>query len=100
MAVTAQLGDRVAFSSHFLRSMGERPTSPRWGDRGVVASETDCDILVIVRWDDGRENTVNRANLRCVNRGAGLLEETPAALRNAWVGMGFAPIHSANGQGQ
>lgn len=83
-----QINDRVAFSAKFLKSSGERPTSPRWGDRGVVES-IDCDILANILWAHGGRSTVNIGNLRCVDKGAGLLEETPMATGNAWEGMGF-----------
>lgn len=89
-AASIRVGTRVAFSTLFLRSSQERPTSPRWGDRGEVVA-IHADVLAEIRWDGGHTSTVNIGNLSPTAKG--LTGDTPMAVGDAWNGTGFQKTH-------
>jgi hypothetical protein len=65
-----KIGNKVAYSVQFLRSIGEGPTSPMCHARGEITDLTNYGanfILATVQWDNpDMPDKVNTANLALV----------------------------------
>lgn len=55
------VGDQVAYTRYFLKSIGVYCTDPSWSRRGEVLEVRGP--LALVRWSDGCDERVSRANL-------------------------------------